>query len=412
MLTSNTVLFLLGLLLVSALLEPLAKKLRIPFSIVLVVIGYIGSEVVIKLLNVDTGIRWHNFHAIIFYLILPILIFQAAIEINLSSLKANLVPILVLALPLMVVSAGVTAIGVYYGIGHASGFPWIAALITGALLSATDPAAVMALLKKSNAPERINMLLEGESLFNDATAIVLFTIIIAMALTGEQANHSWSSAFIRFLSVFLGGLTIGALVGISGYVIIRLINQSYTFVLITLAGTYTSYLIAEDIFHFSGVMAVLSTGLILGSLGKEKIDEEKKRFVNEFWNFSAYVAEALIFILAGVTITLSMFTDQWLAILIGIAAVIFARVIVIFGIFPAMNILPGIEPVPVKHQIVLAWGGVRGTVTLALALSLPLILDYWYTIQSIAYGVVLFTLFFQATTMNYLINKLNIQAEH
>jgi len=124
------------------------------------------------------------------------------------------------------------------------------------------------------------------------------------------------------------------------------------------------------------------------------------------------VAEALIFILAGVTITLSMFIDQWLAILIGIAAVIFARVIVIFGIFPAMNILPGIEPVPVKHQIVLAWGGVRGTVTLALALSLPLILDYWYTIQSIAYGVVLFTLFFQATTMNYLINKLNIQAEH
>ena len=407
MLTSNTFLFFLALLLIAVLLEPLAKKIRLPFSIVLVLIGFVGSEVLTKVLDVDTGIRWDNFHSIIFYVILPILIFQAAIEIDIKSLKQNIIPILVLALPLMLVSAAVTAVGVYYGIGHASGFPWIAALLTGVLLSATDPAAVLSLLKQSNAPERLNMLLEGESLFNDATAVVLFSIMIAIAVSGEQGG-TWGSALMRFMAVFFGGLAVGAMVGIVGHFIIKLLHRPYIFVLVTLICTYTSFLIAEDLLHLSGVMAVLSAGLIIGSLDREIRQQEENHFVDEFWGVAAYIAEALIFILAGVTITLAMFTDQWLAILIGIAAVITARLVVIFGLFPVISILPKVEPVPVKQQIVLAWGGVRGTVTLALALSLPLTLDYWYTIQSIAYGVVLFTLFVQATTMQPLIKKLKL----
>ena len=121
-----------------------------------------------------------------------------------------------------------------------------------------------------------------------------------------------------------------------------------------------------------------------------------------------YIAESTIFLLAGITITLSMFTEQWLAIVIGIIAVVIARIVMVFGTFPILRIVPGVDAVPLKQQVVLAWGGVRGTVTLALALSLPLTLDYWYTIQSIAYGVVLFTLFVQATTMSPLIRKLDI----
>ncbi|MFT5427078.1 MAG: CPA1 family monovalent cation:H+ antiporter, partial [Gammaproteobacteria bacterium] len=173
MLMSHTALFLMALLLVAELVEPLAKRIHLPFSILLVIIGFIGAEVVVKRLGVDTGIRWDNFGTIIFYFILPILIFQAALEINIKLLWENIIPIGLLALPLMLVSASVIAACVYYGIGHAIGFPWIAALITGALLSATDPAAVLALLKNANAPERLSMLLEGESLFNDATAVVM-----------------------------------------------------------------------------------------------------------------------------------------------------------------------------------------------------------------------------------------------
>jgi len=406
MLTSYTFLFFLALLLISVLLEPLAKKLRIPFSIILVIVGFIGSEVVVKLFGVDTGIRWDNFHDIIFYVILPILIFQAAIEINLKSLKENLVPIIVLAIPLMVISAAVTAVCVYYGIAHPSGFPWIAALLTGALLSATDPAAVLAVLKGSNTPERLSMLLEGESLFNDATAIVLFSILITMAVSGTQAA-TWSSALMQFLTVFIGGLAVGAMVGIVGNVIINLLYKPNVYVMVTLVCAYGSFIIAEVIFHFSGVMAVLSAGLVTGALGGDIKQRNENHFIDEFWGFASYIAEALIFLLAGITITLTMFTDQWLAIIIGIASVFIARITVIFSFFPAINLLPRVESISFKHQAILAWGGIRGTVTLALALSLPLTLDYWYTIQSIAYGVVLFTLFFQATTINLLISKLN-----
>ena len=405
MLTATAFLFFLGLLLVGQFLEPLADKIRLPFSILLVLLGFIGSELLTRGFGLDTGIDWENFNTLVFYVLLPVLIFQAAMEIDVSALKENIVPIMLLALPLMLVSAGVTAAGVYYGIAHPAGFPWVAALLTGALLSATDPAAVLALLKRSGAPGRITMLLEGESLFNDATAIVLFSILIAMAeMAGQEAG--WGSAITQFLRVFFGGLAVGAAGGYAAHFISKVASGRNTRVLVTIVCAYASFIVAEDYLHFSGVMAVLSAGLIIGSFHDEWGRDGK--FVTAFWEFIAANAEALIFLLAGVTITLTMFTDQWLAIIIGIAAVLLSRFVVIFGAFPLMNRVPGIAPVPVNHQLVLTWGGVRGTVTLALALSLPLSLDYWYTIQSIAYGVVLFTLFVQATTMNPLMRKLKL----
>jgi len=403
MLTSHTVLFLMALLLVAALVEPLAKKIHLTFSIILVVIGFIGSEIAVKQLGIDTGIRWDNFGTIIFYFILPILIFQAALEIDIKLLWENIIPIGLLALPLMLVSAMVIAACVYYGIDHASGFPWMAAFITGALLSATDPAAVLALLKNANAPERLSMLLEGESLFNDATAVVMFSILIAIA-TGSQATGSPEEVLLRFVTVFFGGLTVGVLGGFVAGLMIKAIHGSYVFPLVSIVCVYATFLIAEDLLHFSGVMAVLASGLMVGVFSRKY----KTEMTEMFWDFLAYIAEAMIFLLAGITIILSMFADRWLAIVIGIISILVARIIMIFGTFPILKILPGIDAVPLKQQVVLAWGGVRGTVTLALALSLPLTLDYWYTIQSIAYGVVLFTLFVQATTIGPLIRKLDI----
>ncbi len=403
MLSSNAFLLIISLLIVSTLLEPLADKLRVPFSIVLVFIGYIGSEITIGVFNVDTGIRWDNFKTIIFYVILPILIFQSAIEINLRTLLRNFVPILIMAIPLMILSTIVTAVGLYKGIDHASGFPWIAALITGALLSATDPASVISLLKKANAPERLRILLEGESLFNDATAIVLFSILISIA-THSQETTSWTMLLIRFSEVFLGGLLTGIVIGFVAFLIIKLSDYQQSFVIVSILSAYSSFILAEDVLHFSGVIAVLACGLTLGAVLTEQFSEAS--FASQLWSLLAKIAESLIFILAGITITLGMFIDQWLAILIGIAAVIFARIVIIFGSFPFLSLLPGIQAVSLQQQTILVWGGVRGTVTLALALSLPLTLDYWYTIQSIAYGVVIFTLFSQTMTLPILLKKL------
>jgi len=402
MLTTTTILFFIALLLVSTLLEPLADKIHVPFSIMLVIIVFIGSEIAIGIFDIDTGICWDNFKDVIFYVILPIFIFQAAIEINLKILLKNLIPILIMALPLMVISALVTAAGLYIGIDHPTGFPWIAAFITGALLSATDPAAVISLLKRANAPERLRILLEGESLFNDATAIVLFSILITIA-TSSQVSTSFSMVLIRFFEVFVGGIVAGIIIGYIANLIIKIVDNQQTFVLISIFSAYSAFILAEDLLHYSGVIAVLACGMTIGYFCTDRL--KKNNFANQFWQLLAKIAESMIFLLAGITITLSMFVDQWLAILIGIAAVLFARIAVIFGVFPFLSLMPGIEPVSLKQQTILVWGGVRGTVTLALAISLPLALDYWYTIQSIAYGVVIFTLFVQTMTLPILLKK-------
>lgn len=398
------VLFFMVLLLLAVLAEPLAERIRVPFSAVLVVIGFVGSEMLVAA-GFDTGVRWENFHELIFYVFLPILIFEAAFRLDFRSLLKDLIPIVLLAVPFMVLAAAITAVIVYYGIAHPSGFPWIAALITGVLLSATDPVSVLALLKTTHAPERLNILLEGESLFNDATAIVLFSILIALVLSPGEAT-SWQGAAVEFLLVCFGGLAGGALIGALAYALMAAFRQPVIKGLITVLLAYFAYLIAEVLLQVSGVMAVLAAGLTLGEMTRRRGESGDWRFVEDLWEFAGYIANALIFLLAGVTITVVMFTSHWLAMLIGIVAVLIARVVVVFGLLGPMSHLPGMKAIPLRHQVILTWGGVRGAVTLALALSLPLALDPWFTIQSIAYGVVLFTLFVQSTTMRPVIRKL------
>ena len=406
MLTAHAFLFFMALMLVAVLLEPLAEKIKIPFSIILVLIGYLGSEIAVDIFAIDTGIRWDNFHTIIFNVFLPILIFHAALKTDIKSLRENAVPIFLLALPLMLLITLLTGIFLYYGINHPTGFPWIAALLAGALLSATDPSAVLSLLKKTNVPERISILLEGESLFNDATAIVLFMLIITLALSDGQAV-TWNSIILQFFYIFFGGLGIGLIIGLIALFILMRFHGSNVYGVTTIVCAYSSYLLADNIFHLSGVMAVMSAGLLLGGMCRRDRNAETMRLSNAFWDFASYMTETLIFLLAGITINIAMFTEQWLAMLIGIVAVLVSRVIVIAGLLSPLCRMPGIQPIPIQHQILLSWGGIRGTVTMALALSLPLSLDYWYTIQSMAYGVVVFTLFVQTTSMRLLIRKLN-----
>ncbi|MCG8325508.1 MAG: sodium:proton antiporter [Thiotrichales bacterium] len=417
MFTSQAFLFFLALLALAVIVEPVCKRLKVPYPIALVVIGYIGSEITVSLLDIDTGIRWHNFHTIIFHGFIPILIFQAALTLNIPAFKKDALAITVMAFPVMLCATVLTGTIIFFGIDHPVGFPWIAALLTGALLSATDPAAVLAVLKDAGTPGRVRSLLEGESLFNDAIAIVLFMVLLGMA-ANSTVDGSWTDITRQFLGVFAGGVIVGVLVAVLAHLILNCLKDKYTFTVITLVSAYGSYIIAEDLYHVSGVMAVLSAGLTLryyefqddgngdtartGSVAHSLSNVENCRF---FWNVSSHVSEIMIFLLAGITITVSMFTDQWLAIMIGIVAVTISRLALIFPVLGVLGKLPWTEPVTVRDQFIIGWGGVRGTVTLALALSLPLTLDYYYTIQSIAYGVVLFTLFIQATTIRLIVKR-------
>jgi CPA1 family monovalent cation:H+ antiporter len=178
---------------------------------------------------------------------------------------------------------------------------------------------------------------------------------------------------------------------------------------IMICAAYGSYLLGETVLHVSGVMAVLVTGLVFGEIIR-KGDQQSGKPLTTLWHFNAELAETLIFLLLGVTITWAMFEQQWLAMLLGIAAVLLARAIGLSLTVPLINLIPGTQ-INWKEGTVLYWGGVKGAVTVALALSLPLEVESWFTIQSIAYGVVLFSLVVQTVTTPLLIKSINLEGK-
>lgn len=390
-------------MLVALLLRPLSEKWHLPFAAVLIALGFIASELIVAA-GFDTGIRFHGFHDLIFYVLLPLLIFQAAFTLNISALKQYWLGVVLLAFPLMLLAMFISAWLIFYGIAHPTGFPFLAALLTAVLLAATDPAAVVGMMRDLGAPKRLCVLLEGESLLNDALAIVGFSVILQLALM-PTTLFSVNEALWQFAVVFVGGLVCGAVIGFIAKFILRRFKDSVSQAVVTLSVAYLSFLLAEKVLAVSGVMAVLVTGLMLShGLQQRREEDVQPLFVDEFWAFTVFVAEALMFLIMGVTITLTMFADNWLAMLIAIGAAIIARAMMLMTgaalLWPFQS-----QRLSIADQKLMLLGGLRGAVTLALVLSLPTELDYWWTIQSMVYGVVLFTFFVQAPLMPRLLKK-------
>jgi CPA1 family monovalent cation:H+ antiporter len=409
-----SLIFILGL---SLLARPVSHWLHLPFSSILVLLGFLTSELLV-FFGVDTGIRADNFQSLIFYVFIPVLVFESAYNMDKPALKSNLVAILFLAIVAMLLTCGITAVLLFYGIGHATGFPWLAALITGSILAATDPVAVVDKLKEVHAPKRIRVLLEGESLFNDATAIVLFSLFLSMAVAAEPVSSDDFSLLhvtVSFLTIFIGGALTGLTIGLLFGYLRSKVRQPQLAGVMSLLVAYGSYMLAEQLL-FSGVMSTLVAALSFalfsrpgarsgreenGQTGKIEADTETKYL----WSMLSYVANVSVFIIVGAVITTEMFEQRWLAMLIAIVAILLARTISVYGVL-SLFALSDSKKIALPAQGLMVWGGLRGAVTLALALSLPTSLEYWWTIQSIAFGVVVFSLFVQAPTMGPLVKKL------
>lgn len=400
---SSIALIIVAMLLAALVLEPVAKQLHLPFSALLVSAGFACTQLVVGA-GIDTGLRWYHVHGLVFFVFLPALIFKSSINLNAHLLLRNLLLILLLSLPFLLVSTLITAALLYYGINHASGFPWLAALIGGALLAATDPVAVTDIAKRLPVPERLLTLMEGESLMNDATIIVLFLLLIGMASTGR--NHiDPTAAGLEFLYLALGGLGIGWIAGLIAGWLIRYLQQA---VVISLLAVYGVYLVAETQLHVSGIMACLACGLWLGHKLKTATAKQSAA-VEDWWENLGWIASSALFLLAGATITLDMFDQRWLAMLIGIAAALLTRLISVWSACGLLSLIPGQQKVSGDYKLLMTFGSLRGAVTLALALSLPTELEGWWTVQSIAYGVVLFSLFMQAPIIEPLLKRLDKQ---
>jgi CPA1 family monovalent cation:H+ antiporter len=382
----------------------LNRFVKIELTLACILCGFLAG-LSLGFIDFDTGIRFHNLQDIVFFVILPVLIFEAAWHIKPGLLRRWLAPAMLLATVGVLVSCFVTAALVYIGIDHPNGFPWMAALICGAILSASDPISVIAQLKKQGAPEDLTTLFEGESLFNDATAVVLFTVFLGLAMnTGSEE----AGFFEFFVMVFFGGILVGAASGVVSVCIARLLADSSATVLVLVFSAFGSFYIAEFLLEVSGIMAVMVSALICRwNLSGER--ESLTRGVSITWDWLALYLNSVLFIIMGLTITLEMFRDRWLAMLIAIGAALAARA--------AAVAVCGLLTWPLKHriglgwQIVLFWGGVRGAIAIALVLALPLELDYWYTVQSMVFGVVLFSMLVQGTTNQALVRRFGTPPE-
>lgn len=375
------------------------RFLRIELTLACLLVGFLAG-IGVEYVNFDTGIRAYNLQDIVFFLILPVLIFEAAWHIKPALLKRWLLPILLLATLGVLISMFVTAALVYFGIGHAEGFPWIAALLTGAILAATDPVAVISQLRTSNAPDELTTLFEGESLFNDASAVVLFTIIIAIATQTAQAEGS----YIGFFSlVFLGGIIFGTVSGLIATAIVLLIARPAASHFILVFSAFASFYFAEHVLHVSGILSVMMTAII-AKFSLKEVEKIIAVGINETWEWLGLFLNNLLFVIMGLTITIAMFMEQWLAMIIAIVAVLVARTLAVTAVSMISKLLG--KPVLWQWQKLLVWGGLRGAVAVALVLSLPVSLDYWWMVQSMVFGVVIFSLIAQGTTNKFLIKKI------
>ncbi|KGJ90785.1 cation:proton antiporter [Colwellia psychrerythraea] len=391
------------LLAVGVLAIVLARFIRIPYTLLLVILGFILSLFTVAF-GIDTGVRASNFQDLMLFILLPVLIFEAAFALNTQLLLKYLPNVLTLATLGLIISTVVIAVFLYFGIDH-PGFPFIAALLTGVVISATDPVAVVGQLKALKAPDDLNVLIEGESLFNDATAIVLFSIILSIAL--GQSEPDLTSAVLTFCNVFFGGIIVGSVLGFFIALLVKLIEISVPhMVVITLFLAYGTFYIAEHLFHVSGIVAVMFAALLFKKYAHTQLKAIHAGLHN-IWESLGFIANIFVFVLLGLVVSLNMFTQMWLAILFAIVGAFIARIIAVYFSVWLNQATVG-QAINPKYPAIMIWGGLRGAVTIALVLSLPTELPYWWTIQSIGFGIVLFTLIIQATTTPLLVKKLKI----
>jgi CPA1 family monovalent cation:H+ antiporter len=401
--------------------EPLAEKLRLPVTVILAAMGIaIGAgasffwftELTDALNPVALAILRLPISSDVFiYLFLPTLIFQVSLTISFRRMLDDWVPILVLA----VVAVAVATVVIGYALFPFAGLPLMACLLIGAIVSTTDPSAVVSIFRGTPAPQRLGRIVEGESLLNDAAAIALFGVFIGFVAIGAE-NPSLGAALARFPWLVIAGAAAGWLLArLAVALIARLGEFPLAQLSISLAVPYASFIIADELLEASGVVAVVAAGLTVNNAAPGRMSPPAFRKLTDTWDLLAYWAGSLIFMLAAILIPRLVAdlrpTDFGLVGVVVIAALV-ARAIVLFGLLPLLTIARLSPRVEMPYRLAILWGGLRGAVTLALALAVTesqgVPPEIKRQVGIIATGFTLFTLLVQGTTLRFVISKLGL----
>ncbi|MGG0740517.1 cation:proton antiporter [Niallia taxi] len=390
------------LLTISLTVIALTKLVNRPYSISLVLIGLILGLTEIPFLEEAERfiVQSEVFQIIIISLFLPILLGDASLKLSFSQLRREKGAVLALALGGTLLSFLLIGIGVHYLIGLSV----VVAFTFASLMSATDPISVISIFKTLGVPKKLVTIIEGESLFNDGVAVVLFQISSLYLLSYlEMGWMGLTEGILLFLKFSIGGIIIGGIAGFIFSQIIRAYDDFPLEIAFSIVMIFGSYFIAEH-FRVSGVIAVVVAGLIFGNYGaKVGMSNKTKVNIDSFFDTITFFANSLIFLMIGLEIKNINFTHKWGYIILAIVIVLLSRTI---ALYISLSVIKGFSE---KYKAILNWGGLKGSLSIALALSLPRTFEEREEILILTFSVVLFSLLIQGLTITPLINKLKIK---
>ncbi len=423
---------LFSLMLVSLAVFLLSKRLNLPYTVLLVIAG--------SLLVPISQIEYFHFITsfeltpeLLFFVFLPILIFESAYNMNIRSVTENIYSIGLLAVVGMLVSTIFIGIAGYY-MFQLAGYtvPILVLLLFGAIISSTDPVAVLALFKEYGAPHRLTLIFEGESLFNDATGFAAFLVVLELMTAGFNGAASIVGALASFLSMLVGGLIFGVMMGFLFAKLIEAVKgHEHLEITLTLLVAHFTFILTEVIsqhlviggqeIRLSSIIATLTASMVIGNFGRYKMSPAVEDYMEKFWSYFAFVTNSLVFILMGLLfadLAIDLNVAIW-PILLAIAVVVVGRAVSVYPLLWLLNKTGKEEPIPNNWMHLLAWGSLRGSLAVIMVLLIPdnLSIPGWsfafsvkQFVAAVTIGSIYFTLLFKATTIGKVMNMLGIDA--
>ena len=369
-----------------------ASLRQVPYTLLLLVVGLGLALVDVRLLVLSPGM--------ILMLFLPPLLFEAAWNMRWSELRQEFLPSSLYAVGGVMVS--IACVG--WGLHRFLDVPWMTSLLVGGCLSATDSAAVLGIFREVGAGKRLTTLLEGEALLNDGASVVAFGVLLELAINPQP--FQFSTTLIRFFVVTGIGLSVGSLIGICFAVLTQRYELGWVEQSLTLVTAYGTYLLVEEL-GGSGVVGVVTAALLIGNFSTQPGLPQKRPSMVEFWEFVAFLVNSILFLLLGDQIRLSKLLQNFETTAVVIVAIVVSRALTIYGFSIFSNGVAHTE-ISWRDQTVLWWTGLRGSVSIALALSIPVVVAGRDEIIANSFGVVWFTLLVQGLTTKLLLEKLNL----
>ena len=381
----------------------LSNRARLPYAIGLVLAGLLMG-------NLLPYSGPHLSKELLFLVVLPGLLFEAAFQIHFSEVWRSRLSILTLAVPGLVVATFFTALLVWWGINLVmpGGIAFIEAMVFGALISATDPISVLAIFRTLGVDKRLAVIVEAESLFNDGTAIVIFTIVLGMAMGNELSVGGAVAEFMRVAGL---AIVVGGAVGLVISLLTRAVDDPMVEITLTVLTAYGAFIAAEWL-GLSGVIACVVAGMVTGNWGAQRGMQPATRLaVDAFWSYGAFLLNSFVFLLMGLEINLATLARFLPEILIGWVAINVARAALVYAKTAIMR-MAGSSDMSWSWAAVLSWGGLRGGLSMVLALSLPRDFGHREMILHVTFGVVLLTLVVQGLTIKPLLRAVGLAGEN